>query len=354
MAGAREQYKTLFDLAPDPIFVANQSSATIQDANDLAVETLGYSKDQLVGMELLELHPSQQAELYRRLFEQTLSEGTLRTRTLPDGSQLQFVTAEGDRIPIELHARTVAIDGEQLTFGIARDISEQIAVRERVESQRDLLDVLNQVVRHDLRNDLQIVETYTELLDDEIDEDATEYLETIQQCTRNAVEFTQTAGDLAEVIQNPEIERRPTTVRPMLIRQCEELEQMHQNAVISLADSPAEVTVLATELLESVFRNLLQNAVQHTDSDRPSVDILLETDEVNATIRIADNGRGVPDGQKTEIFGKGEKGLESDGSGLGLYLAKTLVNSYGGNIWVEDNDPTGSVFVVELPLADRE
>ena len=75
--------------------------------------------------------------------------------------------------------------------------------------------------------------------------------------------------------------------------------------------------------------------------------------EESTTVRVADNGPGIPDTQKETIFGKGEKGLDSPGTGLGLYLVRTLVKQYGGAVWVEDNDPEGSVFVVERPLTEE-
>ena len=71
------------------------------------------------------------------------------------------------------------------------------------------------------------------------------------------------------------------------------------------------------------------------------------------TVRIADNGPGVRDEIKEEIFGKGQKGLESAGTGIGLYLVRTLLDAYGGAVWVEDNQPEGAVFVVELQSTDR-
>jgi signal transduction histidine kinase len=74
--------------------------------------------------------------------------------------------------------------------------------------------------------------------------------------------------------------------------------------------------------------------------------------EGRVVVRVADNGPGVPDDRKEAVFGRGEKGLRSTGTGLGLYLVDTLVDSYGGRVRVEDNDPEGAVFVVELPLAE--
>jgi signal transduction histidine kinase len=71
------------------------------------------------------------------------------------------------------------------------------------------------------------------------------------------------------------------------------------------------------------------------------------------TVRVcvADNGPGVPDEQKQDIFGKGKKGLNSEGTGIGLHLVQTLVESYGGDIWATDNEPQGAIFIVQLPVA---
>jgi len=99
--------------------------------------------------------------------------------------------------------------------------------------------------------------------------------------------------------------------------------------------------------LESVFRNLLNNAVQHNDGE-PTVVVTATADDDTVTVRVADDGPGVPDKQKQRVFERGEKGPTSDGTGLGLYLVGVLVDSYGGEITVTDNDPQGAVFEVEL------
>ena len=105
-------------------------------------------------------------------------------------------------------------------------------------------------------------------------------------------------------------------------------------------------------VIKTVFRNRLNTAVQHNDGDESQVEIAVTETDGQVVVRVADNGPGVPDEQKTEVFGKGEKGLESQGSGIGLYLVKTLVETYGGDVRVEDNAPRGAVFVAELPRAD--
>lgn len=85
-------------------------------------------------------------------------------------------------------------------------------------------------------------------------------------------------------------------------------------------------------MLSSVLRNFLNNAVQHNDKDTPVVRVFGTVYEDSFELRIADNGPGIPDEQKESIFGKGEVGLESPGTGIGLYLVRTLVDGYGGDV----------------------
>jgi len=75
------------------------------------------------------------------------------------------------------------------------------------------------------------------------------------------------------------------------------------------------------------------------------VTVALEADGRTATVRVGDDGPGIPDDRKETVF---EPRTGTD-HGFGLYLVRTLVVSYGGEIRVEDNEPRGSVFLVELP-----
>jgi len=97
--------------------------------------------------------------------------------------------------------------------------------------------------------------------------------------------------------------------------------------------------VSADELLDAVFRNLLKNAIQHNRQETPGIWVSVDCLDETVEIRIADNGLGVDDAHKETIFGKGKQGLDSDGTGIGLYLVQSLVDRYGGDVWVEDRNP---------------
>lgn len=257
-------------------------------------------------------------------------------------------TLSGDRFWASVTAIRSTVDGDTYYDGVLQNITRRKNYEQQIIEQRNDLEILNQVVRHDIRNDLQLIETYSEILEDHVTGERAEYLETIQESVESAVSLTMTARDLTEVMLRTDGDPQPTSLAHVLTGQIERIRTMYPNAVIDVDGSIPETRVLADELLDSVFSNLLENGIQHNDSDVPKLTVSVSEGADLLRVRIADNGPGVSDEQKDEIFGKGEKGLESAGTGLGLYLVKSLVESYGGDVWVEDNDPAGAVFVVEF------
>lgn len=129
------------------------------------------------------------------------------------------------------------------------------------------------------------------------------------------------------------------------------LRTAYSNAVIQTDGGVPDIPVKSSDMLDSVFRNLISNAIEHNDKEIPRVSISTEYSDSTVLVKIVDNGPGIPDDCKETIFERGEKGLESSGTGLGLYLVKTLIDSHNGKVWVEDNEPDGAVFVVQLPCA---
>ncbi len=105
-------------------------------------------------------------------------------------------------------------------------------------------------------------------------------------------------------------------------------------------------------MLSSVFRNLLNNAVQHNDKDEPVVEIGIEPLSDEVIVRIADNGPGIPDDIEGSLFNEGKKGVGSSGTGMGLTIVQTLVEQYEGEIQITDNDPTGTIFYIHFEKPD--
>ncbi|WP_049942964.1 sensor histidine kinase [Haloarcula amylolytica] len=228
---------------------------------------------------------------------------------------------------------------------------ERIEREQELKRQRDNLDLLNQIVRHDLTNHLQTISGRAELLRDQCSGDALEHVDGIRESSQAAAELLETAGDLATVMRQTDWETEPVALGPVLSSVTEDITATYSDAQVTVPDEYSSIRIQADELLSSVFRNVLTNAVQHNDSATPSVvvDVIDDGDVVHVT--VADDGPGIPDEQKQAVFERGEKRPDSDGTGVGLYLVRTLVDAYGGDVWVEDNEPTGTVVGVTLLTA---
>jgi PAS domain S-box-containing protein len=237
-------------------------------------------------------------------------------------------------------------DGEVTeAVGVSMDITEQ-------KHREQELELLNRIVRHDIRNDMSVLLGWAELLEGEVDEEAEEYLRKILTSGEHVVELTELARDYVEaIVSSDDITVEPIPLASTLETELSLRKESFPEAEFIVDDSLPDVAVTANEMLSSVFRNLLNNAVQHNDKETPVIEVSATMRDDIVEVRFADNGPGVLDEHKDVIFGKGEKGFGSPGTGIGLYLVQTLVTEYGGDVWVEDNEPTGSVFVVQIPKA---
>lgn len=265
-----------------------------------------------------------------------------------DGDQTWF---EGRIAPLPGKERDEAVV-------LARNITERKEYQRQIEQQRDDLDTLNQMLRHDIRNDLQLVTSYAELLagecetlDEKVEQDVQQYIETIQDRASHSIELTTTAREMAATMLTDDEGLESMDLHRILETEVEEVQAAFPESTVTIESSIQSTKVYANNMLGSVFRNLLKNGIQHNNSEVPQVGVSVTESGTDVVVRVADNGPGIPEERKETIFGKGEKGLDSEGSGIGLYLVQRLVKMYGGSVWIEDNDPDGSVFVVKLQKA---
>ena len=342
---ARDQLRQVIDLVPDLIFVKDREGTYLL-ANEAVAEAYDRPVEEIIGKTDFEL-------LFTEDLPEQFREDDLAVIESGDPKTIHedLVTADGQTRKL----RTTKIPYEQVgsdepaVLGYARDVTELESYERQLETQRDNLEVLNQIVRHDIRNDLQLVVAHAELLQDHVDEAGRDHLDPLRSAAQDAVEITRTARDVTEVLLQSEAEPAPVNLKSVLEAEIESARSNNENAVITTAGPIPDLQVLADDLLESVFRNLLQNAIVHNDQELPEVTIATTETADSVAVEIRDNGPGIPDERKAEIFEEGNRGLDSEGTGLGLYLVETLVDRYEGTVSVADNEPRGAVFRVELP-----
>jgi signal transduction histidine kinase len=274
---------------------------------------------------------------------------------LEDGGGLLPIEAD-DEIRFYQLSTSPFMTGDVVTGRLVSisDVTGSEQYKHELETKTEQLETLNRLVRHDIRNDMTVILAWAEMLSDHVDEEGEDAVTRIRRKSEHVVELTDVARDVVNSLTDArDLELAPIDLAEYLDLEVETARETYPDARFHVPTEIPPVSVQANEMLESVFRNLLNNAVQHNDKETPEITVTVEEHAATVHVRVADNGPGIPDPQKDGIFGKGEKGLDSSGTGIGLYLVNTLVESYDGAVWIEDAEPEGAIFVVELVKYDE-
>lgn len=235
----------------------------------------------------------------------------------------------------------------------ALDRAEREAALER---QTDQMEFFNSILRHDVLNGMTVIRGRAQFLADELEREQLQDAETIIDWSNDITTIIQRVRTVLDTLTgsgDPQLE--PVDLSPALRSEVDRIRATYPEVEFE-TDIPDAITVRANELLGEVLGNVVTNAVEHNDTEGLRISVTVEHDETDSpvTVRIADNGRGVPDDIKEAIFRREETGhAKSTGSGFGLFFVDSMVTEYGGDVWVEDNEPQGSVFFIELPPASQ-
>ena len=343
---AEKRLTTVLDRIPQPVFYRDADGVYL-GCNAAFEDFCGQPREDIVGYRTDTLQNERLAEICERHDEAVLETG--ETKVIETTVSLQ-----GEQRHVRVHKAPLTDDrtGLDAVVGSIEDVTVQQRQKATLREQTENLEVLNSVTRHDIRNDLQVVLGMAEVLRDHVDDEGMEYLETIVNNGQHAVDITRQARDLTETMLESEFGTDRIPLKSTLETQIDEIRSTYDRAIVTVEGTVPNQSVVADEMLASVFRNILANGIQHNDSSVPRLRVWAETTGERVTVHIADNGPGVPNERKDEIFGRGEKGLESAGTGLGLYLVDTLIDRYGGDVYVTDGDD-GAEFVISLRRAEN-
>jgi signal transduction histidine kinase len=220
--------------------------------------------------------------------------------------------------------------------------------RQNLETQKEMVEMYDRLLRHDIGNDLQVIAGFAEAVTEKVDDDQSqEYLGKIERAARNSADLIDRVGDLVSTLEQ---QREPEArdLRPIIEGTVTDVGDQYESLDVEFDPAEFEYRVYAGDLLDSVFTNVLSNAAVHNDGD-VTVDVYVaEPDPETVVVGLADDGSGVSESVRDDIFEMGAKGPDSDGTGFGLGFVRALTESYGGRVELRDSEYGGADFRVAL------
>jgi PAS domain S-box-containing protein len=363
------------DNAGDMVFWFTTSGHIIY-ANVASCDALGFNKKELTSMIVTDINPSFTDNKRAVLVEDLKQKGSKVYET-------SLRASDRSMIPVEVTCNYLVYHGEEYLIAFVRDITERKRAEEelrrahsdlekKVEERTKELkyekiqaELYLDLMGHDMSNMHQIIEAQLELAQElmaekgRLEGDKKDLIDTPLQTLKRSNRLIDNVRKLQK-LRAGEYKTEAIDIGRLLTEVVEEYSSV-PGKDIAIDYSPIRGNiVMANPLLKDVFNNLVGNAIKHSNH---SIKIWVKVDRVNEygspfyRIAIEDNGPGIPDSKKDEVFHRFRRGqTRVRGTGLGLYIVMTLVESFHGRVKVEDRVPgdhtKGSRFLVYLPVAE--
>jgi signal transduction histidine kinase len=205
--------------------------------------------------------------------------------------------------------------------------------RRELETSNQQLQVLSRVFRHNVRNDLNVIRGYADLLAERVDDDRSrECLETIRETTDDVVEIS----EKLRVIEEASLER-PEERIDLVEAAREAAAEVDGSDVTVTMETPAEAWIRADRSVEYPIREVFENAVTHNDGATRRVDARIVENGTTTRLEVRDNGSGIPEDERAVLRAERETPL-SHASSIGLWLVKWMCETQGGTVGFETTD----------------
>jgi len=312
----------------------------ISYASPSAETELKYTQLELVGRDVTTLfHPDDTGSLSTELEAVTGTDEVVH-------SQYRLKTGDGDWRMVETTVRgsrsTPTTDGVIVT---TRDITERYRHQQRRR-------VMNRVLRHDLRNDMNVVVGHAEILVETLDENQVRHAKTIEQKASNLVQLGEKVRKIDQRLHGRKREFQRIELSRVVRQEVQSIHKTYPNA--SIRTRLEDVSIWGDTLIRTAVTNLIENAVEHNDRATPEVDIVAGYAETTGQIEltVSDNGAGIPEAERRVITSGVETPLEHI-SGLGLWLVKWIVEGMDGELTIKNKETHGSVVTLSFPPIEQ-
>lgn len=359
---SEEKYRTLIENANDAIYILQEGM--FKYVNPKFEELLEYSLEELREKDFMELVAPESRE-----FIKERTEKREKGIAIPSRYEFKAISKSGRVIDFEANVTQIIFEGKDAVQGILRDITE----RKRLEEgQKKIIEELKEIDRaktdfintasHELKTPLTALVGYLDMIElgrfGEVSDELREKLNIMKVNTDRLHQIINELIDSARLIKGVELKPKKVSLVKTTNTAINLLKPLWEEKNLSIEftaiEEIPEVEGDEEEILKLV-NNLLSNAIKYSPKGE-SITISIDDKEDEIQFNIADKGTGIPEECIDKIFDKfyivssDDRYARVDGRlGLGLYIAKGIVERHGGKIWCESVFGVGSTFHFTLP-----
>lgn len=352
----RVKYETLLGSLGEGIIVTDERG-NIELVNRQAEVLVGWRMDEVVGKKWHEVAPLEDEKGNRIPPEKRATQIVLANGKPRSNDKYYYVRRDGTRFAVGTTAAPVVENGKTIgVIAVFRDISHEKEV-DRAKSE------FVSLASHQLKTPLSAIKWFSEMLlngdGGKLTAEQCEYIDNIAQSNERMIVLVNSLLNISRIesgriIIDPE----PTDFEKLLKSVITSLEPKTVEKKIKLTvtiESKLPVVSADPKLISQVYLNLLTNAIKYSPVES-EVSVKLYREDGEIISQITDAGYGIPKTEQHRLFEKFYRGsnvvkLETDGTGLGLYLVKAIVESSQGRIWYESEEGKGSKFWFALPVS---
>ncbi|MXR51990.1 PAS domain S-box protein [Halovenus sp. WSH3] len=332
-------YRALLDTATDPLWVASGDGEFVV-VNEAVSELTGYESAELRGNSLTVVF-GEGNEQWRHHHQFLRDRGPPETAGWVD----KITTKRGVTIPVEVHCRALAVEAGTLVLGRMQD-------RRGARQQQQKLSILNRVLRHNIRNEMNIILGKASLLQEIDDEGYRTAAEKIEHRSNRIIDISDKVRRAQEHLTVPDDEECALDL-------VDETEQAVRALSIARPAStirtslPSSALALAPPSVDIALRELIENAIVHAEATDPVVEVDMETGDQRVSVHVRDHCPPIPEGV-TETIRHGSEHPLRHNDGIGLWIAKWIANSVGGELsFCRRSDDSGNDVVLSFDALDR-
>lgn len=352
-----KKFKLAVDSVSDHILITDADGIIVY-ANPAAEKTTGYAIDEMIGKK------AGSKELWGGLMDQVYYKrmwDTIKQNKETFTGEIRNKRKNGEEYTADVHIDPVLDENDAVHFfvSVERDITKAKEV-DRMKTE------FISLASHQLRTPLSAVRWFVEMLQGgdvgRLTDDQLEIVENIKASNTRMIELVNALLNISR-IESGRLLVQPTqgSMAKLARVALEELrpvaESKHLNIEEYISDDVPDI-LLDERMIRQVFTNLLSNAIKYTP-EGGTVKLCVYVRENEIVGQVEDTGYGVPERDKEKIFNRffrsqNVRAHETEGTGLGLYLAKIIVESSGGKIWFESEENKGSTFAFSIPLSGMQ